>query len=221
MSDLCLIFLGPPGVGKGTQAVLLSERRGIPHISTGDMFRRAIRERTPMGERARPYVESGGYVPDEIVNGIVAERLSEPDCAAGFILDGFPRTIGQAEALDGILAAQHRGLHAAVCVEVPDPVILRRLTGRRQCARCGAVYHVEFDPPSKDGICDRCGGPLVQRDDDNDATVRRRLQVYHEQTAPLVEHYTGRGLLVRIDGDAPVDEVSRRIDQALAAVGRS
>jgi len=218
MSGLGLIFLGPPGVGKGTQAALLAERRGIPHISTGEMFRRAIRERTPMGERARPYVESGGYVPDEVVNGIVAERLAEPDCAGGFILDGFSRTTGQAEALDRILAAQDRRLSAAVVLEVPDAVVLRRLSGRRQCSGCGAVYHVEFDPPAREGLCDRCGSPLIQRDDDNEETVRRRLQVYHEQTAPLREHYEGRGLLLRIDGDAPVAEVARRIDEALAAV---
>ena len=217
MSGLCLVFMGPPGVGKGTQAALLAQRRGIPHISTGDMFRRAIREQTPMGRKAQPYVESGGYVPDEITNGIVAERLAEPDCTPGFILDGYPRTTGQADALEQILARQGRQLDAVIYVQVPDHVVLRRLSGRRVCPQCGATYHVEFSPPAHPGICDACGAELVQRGDDREDTVRERLAVYRRQTEPLVERYRRAGLLVEIDGDAPVEEVARRIDDALAS----
>ncbi|HEY8450450.1 MAG TPA: adenylate kinase [Bacillota bacterium] len=214
-AQLCLVFMGPPGVGKGTQAARLAERRGVPHVSTGEMFRRAIRAGTPMGQKAQPYVESGSYVPDDVVNGVVAERLGEEDCRPGFILDGFPRTVGQAEALDAILAAQGRALDAVVYLVVDDDVVLRRLTGRRICPQCGATYHIEFEPPRVAGRCDACGAQLVQRDDDREETVRRRLEVYRQQTTPLVEHYRRQGLLAEVDGEGSVQEVADRIDAAI------
>lgn len=212
---LRLVFLGPPGAGKGTQAGRLAQRLGVPHVSTGDIFRAAIAAGTPMGELARPYVESGRYVPDEIVVGIVRERLEAPDCAAGFVLDGFPRTVGQAEALDGLLAERGTPLDAVVHLVVADETVVRRLTGRRVCPRCGAIYHVDADAAAAAGRCARCGAALVQRDDDREDVVRRRLAVYREQTRPLVEYYRGRGLLRDVDGEGGVDEVARRIEQAL------
>lgn len=205
------IFMGPPGVGKGTQAVLLAKNKGIPHISTGDMFRRAIENKTPMGQQALPYVESGRYVPDDIVNGLVQERLAEPDCAQGFVLDGYPRTLGQAQAFDQYLKENQQKLDAVILLSVPDEVILARLTGRRVCRDCGATYHVEFQPPKVAGKCDQCGGPLVQRDDDREETVRRRLEVYREETSPLLEYYREQSILVSIDGEGTVEQVAERI----------
>lgn len=213
-----LVFVGPPGVGKGTQADIMAERFGIPHISTGDMFRRAIREGTPMGQKAKPYVDAGSYVPDEVVNGIVAERLAMPDCNNGFILDGYPRTPAQAGELDAILRQRQSELTAVVSVQAPAEVVIRRLTGRRVCPQCGATYHVEFDPPQRAGVCDQCGAELSQRSDDREATVRERLEVYDRQTAPLIEHYRQRGLLLEVDGDAPVEEVAERIGRRLTVL---
>lgn len=221
MTGLRVIFIGPPGVGKGTQAALLAERAGVPHVSTGDMFRRAIRERTPMGRRAQPHVESGGYVPDEIVNGIVAERLAAEDCASGFVLDGFPRTEGQAEALDRILRETDKRLDAVIFLVVPDDEVVRRLTGRRVCDACAAVYHVRFAPPRVEGICDACGGELVQRSDDTEETVRKRVSVYRDRTSPVVGYYRRHGTLVKVDGDGVVEDVAARVAGALAPGIRS
>lgn len=216
MRSLRIIFLGPPGVGKGTQATLLAESGGVPHISTGDMFRRAIQQQTPMGRKALPYVESGRYVPDPIVNGLVEERLSEADCERGFILDGYPRTTGQAEAFEDFLSRQGIQLDAVIYLTLPEQVLLNRLTGRRVCQQCGATYHINHQPPRQEGVCDNCGGKLVQRDDDTVETVKKRLAVYQEETTPLLNFYRQRGLLLEIDGDGSVEEVRDRIAEKLA-----
>ncbi len=206
-----LILLGPPGAGKGTQAKRLIERYGIPQISTGDILRAAVREGTELGRKAKQYMDAGQLVPDEVVIGIIRERLKEADCARGFILDGFPRTVPQAEALKGVLAELGQALDHVVSIEVPDEDLVERLTGRRTCRGCGAMYHVRFSPPKQDGVCDRCGGELYQRDDDREDTIRARLKVYHDQTAPLVAFYEGEGLLRRVDGVGSVDEIYGRI----------
>ncbi len=212
-----LILLGPPGAGKGTQAKRLIERYGIPQISTGDILRAAVREGTELGRKAKQYMDAGQLVPDEVVIGIIRERLKEADCAKGFILDGFPRTVPQAEALKSVLAELGQALDHVVSIEVPDEDLVERLTGRRTCRSCGAMYHIKFSPPKQEGICDRCGGELYQRDDDREETIRARLKVYHEQTAPLVEFYEREGLLRRIDGVGSVDEIYRRILGVLEA----
>lgn len=212
-----LILLGPPGAGKGTQAKLLSARHGIPHISTGDIFRAAIREGTPLGVRAKEFLDRGALVPDEIVIGIVTERLGAEDCRRGFLLDGFPRTLPQAEALDRYLAETGRPLTAAIDLEVGEEILIRRLTGRRVCRACGAPYHVDTNPPREPGRCDRCGGELYQRDDDQPETVAERLRVYEAQTKPLIDYYERRGLLRRIEGDGgSIEEVDAAIERALA-----
>lgn len=213
---LRLVFVGPPGAGKGTQAVRVAERLGIPHVSTGEIFRSAIAAGTPMGRLARPYVESGGYVPDEIVVGIVRERLEQPDARQGFVLDGFPRTEGQAQALDSLLEGWGTPLDAVVHLQVDDDTIVRRLSGRRVCPQCQAVYHVESDPPREPGRCDRCGTALIQRSDDAEETVRHRLAVYREKTEPLLGYYRRRGILVDVDGLGTMDGVTDRIAAALA-----
>lgn len=215
MKGLRVIFLGPPGVGKGTQAVRLAKEFGVPHISTGDMFRRAIKQKTPMGIKALPYVEAGQYVPDDIVNGLVQERLAEADCAGGFILDGYPRTLGQAQAFDRYLQDTGQRLDGVIYLTVPDEVILLRLTGRRVCSGCGATYHVQFQPPRTPGICAVCGQPLVQRDDDREETVKERLTVYRAETMPLLAYYRDRSLLLEIDGEGDIDEITGRITSAL------
>lgn len=212
-----LTFLGPPGAGKGTQAGQLAGRLGVPHVSTGDIFRAAIAEGTPMGRLARPYVESGRYVPDDVVVGIVRERLERDDCRRGFVLDGFPRTVPQAEALDRLLAGWGTALDAAVHLVVDDETLVRRLSGRRVCPRCQAIYHVEVDAAAREGRCARCGEVLVQREDDREETVRQRLAVYREQTEPLVAYYRAREVLVDVDGVGTVEQVAERIDRALAA----
>ncbi len=206
-----MVLLGPPGAGKGTQAKKLAEHYGIPHISTGDILRDAVRKGTDLGKKAREYMDAGALVPDEIVIGIVRERLKEEDCAMGFILDGFPRTVHQAVELDRITA-----LDAVVNIDVPFEKLVERLTGRRSCPKCGAVYHIKTNPPKKEGICDICGTPLVQRDDDREETVKNRLETYLKQTAPLIGHYKEKGILINVDGDGTIEEVFERIINALS-----
>ncbi len=210
-----IIMLGPPGAGKGTQAKMLVEKLGIPQISTGDMLRAAVKEGTPMGLKAKEYMDGGKLVPDEVVIGIVKDRLGADDCAKGFILDGFPRTIPQAEALDKVLAEMGRKIEYVVNVAVPESELLDRLTGRRTCKKCGAMYHVKFNPPKKEGVCDKCGGELYQRDDDKEETILNRLKVYNDQTAPLIEYYKGQGVLVDIDGSKEIKEIFAEICKAL------
>ncbi len=206
-----LILLGPPGAGKGTQAKRLIERYGIPQISTGDILRAAVREGTDLGKTAKKYMDAGKLVPDEVVIGIIEERLKEPDCAKGYILDGFPRTVAQADALTDVLARMGKSIDHVVSIEVPDEELVERLTGRRTCRSCGAMYHVKFSPPQKPGVCDKCGGDLFQRDDDKEETIRARLKVYQEQTAPLIAYYEKAGLLRRVSGVGTVDEIYGRI----------
>lgn len=210
-----MIMLGPPGSGKGTQAKRLTERFGIPQISTGDILREAVKEGTPLGKEAKRYMDEGKLVPDEVVVGIVRERLKEPDCEKGFILDGFPRTVAQAEALDRILEEMGRKIDHVIDIEVSEDELLKRLTGRRTCKRCGAMYHIIFNPPKRDGICDQCGGELYQRDDDKEETIKARLKVYREQTAPLIDYYEKRGLLRRIEGSGKIEEIEERILKAI------
>ena len=204
-----LVLLGPPGAGKGTQGVVLSKKYSIPHISTGDMLREAVKSGNTTGKKAKEYMDKGELVPDKVVNAIIVERLGQGDAKDGFILDGFPRTVPQAEMLDESLVALGIGLDLVLYFETSKNVAIMRLTGRRICPRCGANYHVKNIPPKKDGICDHCGEGLVQRKDDTEETVRRRLVVYEEQTKSLVDYYTRRGGLRRISGDMDVDEVFR------------
>lgn len=210
-----LILLGPPGAGKGTQARWIVEALGIPQISTGDMLRAARKAGTPLGKQADAYMSAGKLVPDEVVVGLVAERLREADCVAGFLLDGFPRTIPQAEALDAELARHGRKVSAVVALEVADEALVRRLSGRRTCTACNRIWHLEFDPPPSPERC-ACGGTLLQRDDDKEETIRNRLRVYHAQTAPLIAYYERRGLLRRVDGSGAADEVRRRVAEVVA-----
>ncbi len=212
-----IIMLGPPGAGKGTQAKMMVDKLGIPQISTGDMLREAVREGTDLGRKAKEYMDAGKLVPDEVVIGIVKERLGQPDCDKGFILDGFPRTIPQAEALDKVLEELGRGVEYVINVAVPNEELITRLTGRRTCKQCGAMYHVVFNPPRKEGVCDKCGGELYQRDDDKEETIRQRLRVYEEQTAPLIEYYRGKGVLFDIDGTGSIGEIFEKIAKVLGA----
>ncbi len=200
MAQKNLILLGPPGAGKGTQAKELSARLGLPHISTGDMLREAVREGTELGLKAKAVMESGGLVSDELLTGIVKERLARPDCVGGVILDGYPRNLAQAAILDGILSALGKDGARALELEVADEAIVSRLGGRRSCPACGAVYNLASSPPERAGRCDRCGAALVQRDDDKEEVIRERLRVYHEKTAPLSDLYRRRGCLATVDG---------------------
>jgi adenylate kinase len=202
-----LVLMGAPGAGKGTQAEQIVEKYGIPHISTGDMFRAAIKGGTELGLKAKSYMDDGNLVPDEVTIGIVQERLSKDDCVKGFLLDGFPRTVTQAEALETILDELNRPLDFAVNIDVPKDNLMERLTGRRICKSCGATYHLYFNPPTQEGICDKCGGELYQRPDDNEETVGRRLEVYMKQTKPLLDFYEEKGYLKNIDGDQEIDKV--------------
>lgn len=202
-----LIMLGPPGSGKGTQGQMLAEDLQIPHIATGDIFRTAVQELTELGQRAQGYMNRGELVPDEVVVGIVSERLREPDCKKGFVLDGFPRTVEQAEALDEILLGLGKKLDGVILLEVGKEELVGRLSGRRVCRRCGATYHVEHTPPRREERCDRCGGELYQREDDGEETVRRRLDVHEGQTKPLRMYYQRRGLLHIIDANQPIKKV--------------
>lgn len=211
-----LIFLAPPGAGKGTQAALLSQRLGIPHVASGDLFREAIKKGTGWGEKAQSYMERGLLVPDEVTNAMVEERLKEPDCAKGVILDGFPRTIEQAQALEGILAERGKKIDRVLFIQVSAGTSIERLSGRRTCRRCQANYHIPFNPPQEEGVCDKCGGDLYQRSDDEEETVRRRFRVYSEETAPLIDYYRRQGLLTEIDGEQGIEGVQGRIVSALS-----
>jgi adenylate kinase len=193
--------MGPPGAGKGTQADLIKDRYPIPHISTGDMFREAVSTGTELGKEAKKYMDSGKLVPDEVTIGIVQERLAQDDCKEGFLLDGFPRTVKQAEALDQVLAKLGKKVEAAINITVPEDILYERMSGRISCKDCKTVYHLKFNPPAKAGICDKCGGELIQRSDDQGDTVKRRLEVYAEQTNPLIEYYEKQGVLNDIDGN--------------------
>jgi len=206
-----LVLLGAPGVGKGTQAAEISRRTGLPHISTGDLLRAAIREGSPLGRRVAATVERGELVPDGLVAEVMEERLARPDAADGFLLDGFPRTVAQADLLDRILAKRGQALDRVIGIEVPEAEIVERLAGRRSCGHCGATYHVRYNRPKVDGVCDRCGSELRQRPDDVEAAIAQRLKAYREQTAPLVARYRKTGRLVEIDGRGTPDEVFGRI----------
>ncbi len=211
--EMKLILLGPPGAGKGTQAKMLMDRYAIPQISTGDILRAAVKDGTPMGLRAKSFMAAGGLVPDEVVVGIVRERLQQEDCRAGFILDGFPRTVAQADALAEALTALGRPLDAVISLAVDVEALVERLTGRRTCRDCGRGYHVTFAAPMASGVCDACGGELLQREDDREETIRRRLEVYNEQTSPLINYYRKSGLLSEVDGMLSMDAVQ---DEVLA-----
>jgi len=206
-----IVFLGPPGAGKGTQAKILVEKYEIPQVSTGDMLREHRAKGTELGKKAQEYMDKGQLVPDEIILSMVKERLSQPDCQKGFILDGFPRTVAQAEALDKLLSEMGKKLDFALALIVPDDLLVERLTGRRTCKSCGMMYHIKYKPPKVEGKCDVCEGELYQRPDDNEETVRNRLKVYHEQTAPLIEYYKNRGILREIDGSKSIEEITQQI----------
>jgi len=218
MSELNLILLGPPGAGKGTQAALLTEDFGLPHIATGDILRAAREAQTELGLLAKKYMDAGELVPDEVVIGVILERLGEDDARDGFLLDGFPRTIDQADALGSQLDTSERRLTAVLLIEAPDELVVKRISGRRICRKEGHVYHVDFDPPKHPDRCDIDGSELDQRDDDAEPTVRNRLSVYHEQTEPLVAYYEERGLLRRFDGTRAPAEVHDHIRATLATL---
>ena len=212
-----LILLGPPGAGKGTQAKMLTEKFSIPQISTGDILRAAVKAGTPMGRKAKEFMDAGGLVPDEVVVGIVRDRLQEADCGNGFILDGFPRTVAQADALQTSLEEMGKGLDRVISLAVDAEALVERLTGRRTCRQCGRGYHVTFDPPRQAGVCDACGGELFQRDDDREETIRKRLQVYEDQTAPLISYYRQAGVLMELDGMQPIPQVQEQMLSLLQA----
>lgn len=215
-----LVLMGLPGAGKGTQAEKIVAAYGIPHISTGDMFRAAMKEGTPLGLQAKQYMDRGDLVPDEVTIGIVRERLSKDDCQNGFLLDGFPRTVAQAEALETMLADIGRKLDYVIHIDVSQDVLMERLTGRRICRNCGATYHLVFHPPAKPGVCDKCGGELYQRADDNEATVANRLEVNMKQMKPLVDFYEQKGYLRNINGEQDMEKVFADIRELLGGLAR-
>ena len=202
-----IIMLGAPGAGKGTQAKQIAGKYSIPHISTGDIFRANIKNGTELGKKAKEYMDQGLLVPDELTVKILLDRVAQPDCANGYVLDGFPRTIPQAEVLDKALTELNDKIDYAINVDVPDENIVKRMSGRRACVACGATYHIEHIPPKKEGVCDKCGEPLILRDDDKPETVLNRLKVYHDQTQPLIDFYTGKGVLKSVDGTVDMQDV--------------
>lgn len=210
-----IVFLGPPGAGKGTQAVEIVEKLGVPHVATGDMLRASIKNETPLGMEAKKYMDQGLLVPDEVTIRITGERISEPDCKNGFLLDGFPRTLAQAEALDKLLSGLDLKLDAVINLQVPQDKLIARLTGRRVCRNCGASFHMVFNPPKDESVCDRCEGELYQRSDDNEETAVNRLSVYNTQTAPLIAYYQEQGILKNIDGEQDIHQVLVSIGKAL------
>ncbi len=213
-----LILVGPPGAGKGTQAVNLAAHFSIPHISTGDIFRSNLKEGTPLGLEAKSYMDRGELVPDEVTNKMVKDRLNKGDVDGGFLLDGFPRNVFQAEVLRAILGEKRTPLDAALELSVDNQEIIKRLAGRRTCKECSRAFHVDYEPSKQEGICDACGGSLYQRDDDREDVIARRLEVYNEQTAPIVDFYRREGLLVTIPAMGPVDEITQRAIKALSAI---
>ena len=210
-----IIMLGAPGAGKGTQAKKIAAKYGIPHISTGDIFRANIKEGTELGKKAKTYMDQGLLVPDELVVDLVVDRLQQDDCKKGYVLDGFPRTIPQAECLDAALAKNGEKMEYAIDVNVPDENIVTRMGGRRACVGCGATYHIVYNPTKVEGICDACGEKLILRDDDKPETVQKRLSVYHDQTQPLIDYYQKQGILKSVDGTQPMDDVFQSIVQIL------
>ena len=206
-----IIMLGAPGAGKGTQAKMIADKYGVPHVSTGDIFRANIKNGTELGMEAKKYMDQGLLVPDELTVKILLDRVSQPDCKNGYVLDGFPRTIPQAEVLDKALAELGESIDYAIDVDVPDENIVKRMSGRRACVSCGATYHVVHVPPKKEGICDRCGSELILRDDDKPETVKNRLDVYHKQTQPLIDFYTKKGVLKTVDGTVDRQDVFKAI----------
>lgn len=212
---MLIVLLGPPGAGKGTQADRLVKKYNLAYISTGDILRAAVKSGSPLGREAKSFMEQGQLVPDEVVVGIARERLSDPDCAGGAILDGFPRTVAQARALDQVLEKAGRRVDRVIHVEVDEEELITRLTGRRVCRECAATYHIKFNPPRVRNVCDQCGGELYQREDDSLSTVRERLMVYSRQTAPLISYYGDGGLVAAIDGNQEIDQVFSQINAAL------
>ncbi len=212
-----IIMLGAPGAGKGTQAMLIAEEYGIPHISTGDIFRANIKNNTELGKKAKEYMDQGLLVPDELTCDLVVDRLSQDDAKNGYVLDGFPRTIPQAEALTEALKKRNEAIDFALDVDVPDENIVSRMSGRRACLNCGATYHIVFAAPKKEGVCDMCGKELVLRDDDKPETVQKRLTVYHEQTQPLIEYYKNAGVLHKLDGTKDINDIFASIKELLGA----
>ena len=219
MAGLRIVLLGPPGAGKGTQAKLLQEEFPACQVSTGDILRKAVAEQTKVGKEASEFIDRGALVPDSVIVTLVAERLKDNDCRKGFILDGFPRTIPQAQSLEEILEKMGLGLQHVLLMQVPAGLIVERLAGRRICRDCGALYHRSFDPPKQQGVCDRCGGELRQRDDDREETVKARLDVFDAQTAPLADYYRQRGILREIDGVGKVEDIQKRVIKVLGDSG--
>ncbi|HEO63985.1 MAG TPA: adenylate kinase [Candidatus Omnitrophica bacterium] len=214
-----LVLLGPPGAGKGTQAKVLSQDLNIPHISTGDIFRDTVKENTPLGRELAGYMQKGVLVPDDIVNRAVFERLKKEDASGGFILDGYPRTKPQAAVFDEMLKKSGMSLDIVIYMETSKNIIVKRLTGRRICSKCGANYHITNIPPKKEGVCDACGGKLIQRDDDSEQTVLKRIKIYNEQTAGLIDYYQDKGLLCKVSGDLEVDKLNRVLNEFFVKEG--